>query len=786
MERPIRPTTLAWLGLIVLAAAWIALADARRIANLTRLGADVPAAKRDDSSITGYAHGARNLVLPVNRAESQQWIIETEKMLAAGQWRAPRGDFDNAPEGRELSLRAPYRWWFRLIATVEHAVTGLPTGRAVEQAALHADPALHLLLCVVAGLLAAWRFGAAAGGILAAGIALLFAPTQTFVPGRPETHALFLTVNLLGLFFGIAGLHAALKNRLVSAWFIAAGAAAGLGLWLEAESQAAVVGAFSLSFLGALFWLPSTRQNAFPNFPWRRWAASGVSVAAAGWWIEGKATGSGLNGNHPLLWLAWLGLAETLVQAQAWRRGTARRSERIALAAGLAALLGAVAWLGLHGSGEEIFGPGRPAFTSASTFLGWLREEGLGLRPAVLLLAVLLIPVAIGWAKCTAFTRFLLCVAAGTSLVLLILAAREVRWWDTLTASLLVLLTVVMAGAQESARANRWRGAAGVLLLLALIAGWPKSNRDRELTPVEAHALIERDLAQWLAARAESGAVVLAPPDLSGALCYYGGMRVIGSPYPGNDKGRALVERIVSVASPDEAQSLVQSRYVHYIVLPSWDDTLERYTKFHADQPGKSLLALLRTWLPPRWLRPVPYPQPVVPGMEDTSVAVFEVVEPQDNAVALSHLADYFVEREQLDLAAQVADSLGTAFVGDAGGMIARARVALARNDGRTLALLMPELLPAIAEGKDEDLPWERRAQLAVVLAQTRHGDLARAQVQFCLQEADEERLRSLGPVALFRLLTLARTYRFEFADPRLLEYARGLLPPEFQAQLPP
>ena len=89
----------------------------------------------------------------------------------------------------------------------------------------------------------------------------------------------------------------------------------------------------------------------------------------------------------------------------------------------------------------------------------------------------------------------------------------------------------------------------------------------------------------------------------------------------------------------------------------------------------------------------------------------------------------------------------------------------------------MPELLPAVAEGRDEDLPWERRANLALVLAQTKHPDLARAQVAFCLGEADAERLRSLGPVSLFRLLSIARSFHVEFADPLLRETALKLLP---------
>jgi hypothetical protein len=258
----------------------------------------------------------------------------------------------------------------------------------------------------------------------------------------------------------------------------------------------------------------------------------------------------------------------------------------------------------------------------------------------------------------------------------------------------------------------------------------------------------------------------------------------VASPYPGNQDGLAQVARIAGTPSTDEAQALIQRRGIQYLVLPSWDDSLDRLARSGSENPERSLVALLRQWLPPRWLRPVAYQMPVIPGLEQDSLAVFEVVEPQENATALSRLAEYFVETGRLDLAAAVADSLEKSFAADAGAMIARAQVAMARGDGRSLARVMPELLPAVAEGRDEDLSWERRASLAIVLAQTKHADLARPQVEFCLREADTDRLRSLGPVSLFRLLAISRSYRLDFADPRLRETALSLLPAEFQAQL--
>jgi len=160
------------------------------------------------------------------------------------------------------------------------------------------------------------------------------------------------------------------------------------------------------------------------------------------------------------------------------------------------------------------------------------------------------------------------------------------------------------------------------------------------------------------------------------------------------------------------------------------------------------------------------------------------VIEPKDNATALSHLAEYFVEMNQPDLAARVSAALGQAFATDPGALIARAQVALARADGPGLSAVMTALLPAIADGRDEDLTWERRANLALVLAQVKRSDLAKAQVRFCLEEADEDRLRSLSTVSLYRLLVLSRAYGISFADPALHAKALSLLPDELRARL--
>lgn len=791
MNRISRPLSLTWLALMVGAVLLLSATNTRRIAEIERVSGLVNAAAPDDASPTGYARGARNLILPEKTPPGQPWIMDVQQMSVPGAGPVTQAAYDNAPEGRAIHGPSPYRAWLRLIAGLERRAGGHPAGRAVERAALHANPALHALLCLGVGLLAAWRFGPATGGLVALGVAVLFPLNVAFAPG-PDDHALLLGANLTAMLLLVAGSHGggAGAKRVC---FALAGGAAGFGLWLDAGTQLTALGAVGCGGL-LIAWFsarPAAGTPASASLPWRWWAAGGVLIATAGWLVEGRpggVTGLTLDVNHPVLGFTWLAGAEVLVRLHAWRQGATRPRDRVILAGAVVILIAGPAWLLGHGGRPALFGPdgaGLAAYTAAESFAGWIGTDGVSLPLAAAALPLLLGGLGLWQLRGAMAPRPGLLLALGTIGILLPVALVQLRWWGLLDTALLGLLAVVTAGLPAGFALIGWRTALVALLVPGLVLTWPRQQTAEELSPMQARALIERDLAQWLAARSEPGAIAFAPPALSGSLCYYGGLRVIASPYPGNQDGLALAVRIAATTSTDEAQALLTRRGIQYVIVPSWDSVLDEFARIGSDTPERSLIALLRQWLPPRWLRPVPYQMPLISGLGGESVAIFEVVEPQENAIALSRLAEYFMETGRLDLAVAVSDSLEQAFASDAGAMIARAQVALARGESRSLARVIPELLPAIADGRDEDLPWERRANLAIVLAQVKRPDLARAQVAFCLEEADAERLRSLGTVSLYRLLTLARGFNLGFADPALHDTALALLPEEFRNQVP-
>jgi len=239
----------------------------------------------------------------------------------------------------------------------------------------------------------------------------------------------------------------------------------------------------------------------------------------------------------------------------------------------------------------------------------------------------------------------------------------------------------------------------------------------------------------------------------------------------------------LSASTPEEAKELVDRRGINYLVIPSWDNYLDEYARIGMGQLEGTFLNGLLLWCVPAWLRPVAYQLPSIAGFEGQSVTIFEVVEEQDDAAALSRTAEYFIEIGQLDQAGAVGQALRR-FPADLGALVARAQVELARSDTEAFAKSIELLRSRLAAKGDRALPWDRRVSLGVVLARSKQMDLARPQVQRCLAEVTEAKLRLLTTGALYRLLVLGKAFDLTITDARLHRLALDLLPADLSSRL--
>lgn len=803
MSHPARHLSRLWIVVPLIALAfllWAAATRAGRVELVTSLGS--AAATVDPTSPTGYAHGLRMLIVPGHNNESYQAIVQTQTMIATGEWRLRHVDYDNAPMGRTLFSPSPYRWWLATVAWFEHLFSKQSLGLAVERAALWVDPALQGLFLLSAAGFAWWRFGWLSSVVLALGIALLFPLAAGFVPGAPDSRNLTHVVSFASVLALIAGMRGVGSDGArARPWFIAAGVLGGIALWLSVSAVPILIG-IALGALGAT-WL-SRRKPETAALPWRAWAWTGAGATLGAFLVEYAPAHLDLKALrltevHPLYALAWLGGGELLVRGGAWLRGRRpSRRDRVILVGALVAVLGVPAAL--------VFGPDRGFLTQeafarhltllnggieAENVVQWLSRDGITTAFVAAALPLVLIGVAV-WLLIRKPTepdrRTGLIVMLGAVVVSLGFACWQLSWWNQLDYLLLGLLVAATATDRNAPaghiRSLCWIGGTSLGLLAGLTLLVPKRTNAAEpsVSRIELEGLIERDFAHWLARRAgPEGAIVLAPPSMTASLFYHGGLRGLGSPYRENGEGFRASVRIAGATSADEAQALARQRKLTHIVIPSWDSFLDEYARLGANQPEHSLVGLLHQWLPPRWLRPISFQLPRVAGLENEYLIVFEVTDVQDNGTALSRLAEYFVEMERTKLAARVGETLADAFPSDLGALVARARLEIVRRDEIRLKSFVEQIKTQLEQGTDEGLPWDRRVSLCLVLAQGGEIDLARNQIERTLEEMGEPELRSLPTLPLYRFITLCNALEIDLGDPELKALARNLLPPEIR-----
>ena len=751
------------------------------------------------------------LIVPGHNNETFEWLDQTLQMFSKGEWRVRHVDYENAPAGHDVSAASPYRWWIGLVALARHGILGTPIGPSVEWAALVADPLLLLLLGAGAVVFVARRFGVLAAALLSAGLATLFPFASEFVPGAPDDRGLVELLALWSILPLLAAVSAAdSPGRVIQTrrGFLVSGIIGGIALWVSVPGEFPILVGVALGgLLAAAVLRAGSKNGPFPPaepLPWRTWALGGAITCLCAYLAEffpGHMGSLELRAIHPVYGIAWLGGGELLALSARWIQGP---RTKLGLKGGTAMALGVLGLVSLPAAMELAHSSGffvqdlstirlsiLPESAAAPSLWAWLLQNGFTLTVVTTILPVLVLVPAVVILVLRAFgpqKRVALCLALGPALVAFGFAFRELSWWNGLDSALLALAITVVAALQGSVRRRLvvWSSAFGVavIALLGAIQLWPSAGSGGTLMSADVVGLVERDLAYWLAQHVgQDGAIVLAPPNATTALYYYGGIRGLGTfDWESRDGIRAAV-RIVSALTPEEAQELINGRGITHIVIPMWDPYLDAYARVGEGQVGSTFLERLHLWILPRWLRPVPYLLPSISGFEGQSIAVMEVIDEQDDATAASRLAEYFIAMGQMDLAANAGISLRR-FPADLGALLARTEIAIAQNDSDEFSRTFEVLLRRINGGADQALPWDQQVGLAIVLAQAHHVDLARTRLRTCVDEMDEEKLRLLSTNSLYRFQVLRRALGMEIKDPKLRDEAMDLLPADLRERL--
>lgn len=787
--RPVWAQRIAWRPLLagtVLAIVLTLLirSDWRQVEwakELSSQGSAAPA--RDPTSPTGYVLGQRHFLGTHERGETYRWIAMAQEILATHRTAPAAYAADNVPEGRPRLLPNLYAAWIAGIAQAIHLTTDAPAGICVERAALW-EPLISHVFAFIALVGFMWARVGAGGAVMAALVFALFPLfSAQFLPGvlTPRTWALLLAAYSLA-----AALWPARGEKEVAAPGLRSGVAAGLALWLDpAIGFPAVLITSALGFVA-----PRGETRPFPH---ARWAVVGAVIVVLAWFIDANpwdVKAGELRYVHPYYGAAWLGLAivldvrrRVLVSQPRWRWVVVEGMLSLALIAPLGWTQftnGYRGWLYPSAALRRLTSLDETAVYN--TGFDWLGRASFA-EVVLVALPVLFGLGAGGWALRRGPAKPPRALAVATLVVLagLLLAAFfRMRW------TVVVCLVALPAGWQLAtalpSAARRVLSAASVVYVIALVA-WAQAptvpfrqpTAGATASSADVAALVNRHFAHWLAShRPGRNPVVLTSPDLSDSIVFHGGNRTLLSTAWESYRGQVAASRVLSAPEASEAEAVLQSREITHVVLPSWDRILPLLVQKPATADRDTLYDRLQRWVLPPYLRAIPYRLPPVPGYAGEKLAVFAVTPPQDEALSLSRLAEYFVEMGRDEPATLAAKVLLESSPDDPNAVLARATV---YAQIRRPADFQREMRLAAADATAGRSPfsWDRRVQRAILLALDHRLELARTEVAACLATGSRDDLFELTPLQAHRLQILATRFNCPLPDAEIARLLTAL-----------
>ena len=642
-------------------------------------------------------------ILPPASMDMRWWILHAQSLLQSDSLRIRQTQIDNAPDGREVHWSSGLIWLIAGLARSISSFNGQPPVDCVAWAAIVAPLILLTLSVAGIGALVAKRLGWGLAGLF---VLVLFTSRtvhEGFVYGMLDHHGAvfaFATASVLAVVFAGAGLVNSKKAKFpfllneasARSWMILAGTLGGAALWVSAATAIPVLAGCGLGAIVAARFGRRMGAGIQPQL-WRAWGLAGCLSSLFFYALEYFPSHMGwrLEVNHPLHALAWLAASELLARLIS-RLFTGGRltsgTPRDLLIAGLAiacVILPSVMaisrsdlffyvsdkfLLALHKEHINEFQPlwiflvaGEGAVFQILTVFVW---------PLVVLLGIPLLLWRKGISPVwRALTFFVFCPL----LVMQLLAFSQIRWQGMATGLWMIeVLLLAAAALQLHSISPLPRSVLTLLTALSVIAAaWhPQAvfrnalavptDFKNELPKQSAPTVLLRDVAhRLLQASPRQIPVVVAGPNSSTDLSYYGHIHTLGTLYWENVEGLKKAARIFAAPNASEALRLINEAGATHIVIASWDDfgmdyvsLLKKSGEISEIPPEPFVKSLLDGAEPPDWIRPLFYPIPPVFGLDGAQVRIFAVMPNQSPLDALIHRGIYQLDASNPEAAKKI------------------------------------------------------------------------------------------------------------------------------------
>lgn len=603
-------------------------------------------------------------VCPTMYADALMWVRHS---LALADGAGPQMRYthvDNAPHGREIHWNSAFAWLIVAAGKVRQVFTGEPFPNAVEQSLAWFNLPLLLAFVVLISVWVSRRAGLAAGVFLAVA---MFANDDFyggFGPNYVDHHGI-LAVAVLGLVMGAVFMGAGFwrtpqsNAQLLPPSYAAArrGAIAsaifgGLGMWVSAATLIPAIAIVGIAGVCAML-LHGNRTadsgvHAEPGL-WRLWGGVGATVCVVMYLLEYAPfhLGFRLEVNHPAFAAGWWGGSEVVAQIVEWRFSTRGRAFRPAWGRlALAVLAIAVAPAIIAIGGAKVFVVFDPFVTRLSRHVA----EGISLFQGVKLFGairfigefawsgVALVVGLLAWWRNRSADRLLLAFCFLAVLAFTAMAVSQLRWSPSAAGPqmCLLMLSVACIGGRRGP-VLRWVAIVGLVAALGApfvtmrLARITNANALHAVDKTDALQPIYRDIAATLRASQPQGNIVLlASPNASVAIGYYGLFQTIGTLYWENLDGTKAAAEMFAAQSEVESRRRLRARGVTHVAIVSDENFIAEYFDLLHPNPQKESVAnsfgykLLVNLTFPMWLEQLPYAVPADAPYKPARVLLFK------------------------------------------------------------------------------------------------------------------------------------------------------------------